>query len=54
MLLLIKNFLTSRCFREFQFLRNCGKFRKAPVEVIKFSGRQMRNLLQFKNHLLNA
>lgn len=38
MLLLIKKISTSRCFREFQFLRNCAKFSKAPVEVT--SGRQ--------------
>lgn len=53
MLLLIKKILTSRCFKEFQFLRNCGKFSKAPVEVIKFRGRKMRYLLQFKNYLVN-
>lgn len=40
MLLLIKNFLTSRCFWEFQFLRNCAKFSKVPVEVTKYSGSQ--------------
>lgn len=40
MLLLLKIFLISRCFWEFQFLRNYAKFSKVPVEVTKSSGSQ--------------